>query len=116
MRNVLLIIALASAVACTRKYAELGVLHKPSLARSTTPPAHPTLIAGPADRLGACFNQFLFFSNADKEREEYQRNSLQALCPGKEWLTDAEVTSHWWTVLVFSRACVELGARCAVQR
>jgi hypothetical protein len=103
-------------LACTRKYADLGVLHKPSLARGTTAPAFPTLIAGAEDRLGACFNQFLFFSNADKEREQYQRNSLQALCPGKEWLMEAGVTSHWWTVLVFTRSCVELEARCAVRR
>lgn len=116
MRALLTVFVLLHLLGCTRKYADLGTLHKPSLARNLPTPPFPAFRPTGPDRLGACFNQFLFFSNAEKQKDEYQRQAFQILCPGREWLTDTRVTSHWWTTLLFTRACVELEAGCGTSR
>jgi hypothetical protein len=68
------------------------------------------------DHLESCFNQWLFFSNADKERNEAIPYLVRSLCPGKDYLLDSAMVEQWWTTIFFTRACVSVETKCAEMR
>lgn len=117
MKSWRLLLILILVAACTRKYVDYDVLHKPTFKRDeTVTPKAPPMRKGRADSLGRCFNQWLFFSNAEKEKEAYLPDMVRVLCPKSDWLIDARLESQWWTVLVFSRACVQMHTHCPETR
>jgi hypothetical protein len=103
---------------CTHRYVDYESIHKASFMRPgpLTPPVTTVITPGLSDALGSCFNQVLFLSNAEKEKDAYLAESVRALCPRSDWLGPTRVTNHWWTVLLFSRACVEVRTRCPAPR
>lgn len=109
-----IVLLLALLVSCTHRYADYDSIHKTSFMQPIllTPPVNVVITPGQPDALGKCFNQFLFFSNAEKEKDTYLAESVRALCPRAEWLGTTRISSDWWTVLVFSRACIEIQTRC----
>lgn len=110
------ILALA-AVGCTRKYVDYDVVNKLEFQKDQqSRPVAPVMRKGRPDKLGQCFNQWLFFSNADKERERYVPQMVQVLCPGSDWLLDSRMTTVWWTTIIFSRSCVEFTTHCPEKR
>ncbi len=116
MKSWPLLLALAAA-GCTRKYVDYDAIHKLSFGKeNASRPVGTSLRKGRQDRLGQCFNQWFFSSNAEKEKDAYLPRMVQVMCPGSEWLLDARVTTHWWTVIFFSRACAEVTASCPDKR
>jgi hypothetical protein len=65
------------------------------------------------DQLNYCFNQWLFFSNAEKEKNESIPFLIRSLCPGKDYLLDSDMTETWWTTILFTRSCVNVETSCA---
>jgi hypothetical protein len=109
----LLMLVLSSLVGCTRKYVDYDVLSKLEFRDNPDKrPIAPAMLKGSKDHLEQCFNQWLFMTNADANRNRYVPQAVQMLCPGSEWLIDARITNQWWTTLIFTRACVEITAHC----
>lgn len=103
-------------VACTQKYTDYDIVLKTDfLKNAANRPISERFLPGRADKLGQCFNQWLFFSNAENQKKEYLPNIVQALCPGDEYLVNATVTERWWTVIFFSQACVKIETFCPVR-
>lgn len=69
-----------------------------------------------SDHLKACFNQWLFFSNAEKDKETSIPMLVRSLCPGKDFLLQSEMVETWWTTIVFTRSCVSVETKCAEMR
>ena len=106
------------ATACSQKYADYDLIrkvdfHKQSYERPI--PATQVLAQG-RDELKECFNQWLFFSNAEKQKDSRIPEFVRALCPGKEYLVEASFTERWWTTLIFSQSCIEIKTLCGEQR
>lgn len=66
------------------------------------------------DELSSCFNQWLFFNNAEKEKNESIGFMVKSLCPGQDYLLNSEMVETWWTTLFFTQACVSIKTQCAV--
>lgn len=106
---------LLTLISCTQKYADYDLIrkvdfHKESYERPITP---MQVIPVGKDHLESCFNQWLFFSNAQKDKEEAIPYLIRSLCPGQDYLMTSEMTETWWTTLIFTRACVSVETRCA---
>jgi hypothetical protein len=71
------------------------------------------LPTGKNDRLSLCKSQWLFFSNSWTETEVLLPQIVQSLCPGMDWLKDLRVEKTWWTLLFYSRSCLEISSLCA---
>lgn len=98
---------------CTRKYADYDVINKLQYRENPNKrPIAPVMAKGHEDKVRECFNQWLFMSNAEKEKDRYLPMLVQVLCPGSEWLVDTRITQDWWTTIIFSQACVEVRAHC----
>ena len=113
-----ILILLILTISCTQKYAGYDLIrkidfNKESFERPTS--VYQVLPEG-KDELKSCFNQFLFFSNAEKEKNSAIPLMVRTLCPGKEYLLDTSMTETWWTTIVFTRSCVEMETSCAVQK
>ncbi len=103
-------------VGCTRKYVDYDVIHKLQFRDNPEArPIAPVMAKSHRDDVEECFNQWLFFSNAEKEKNRYLPALVQVLCPGSEYLLDTKITQQWWTTIVFTRACVEVQAHCPVK-
>ena len=74
------------------------------------------VLASGRDELDTCFNQWLFFSNAEKEKNKSISFIVRSLCPGKDFLVETEMTETWWTTLIFTRACVDMKTLCGEMR
>jgi hypothetical protein len=103
---------------CTQKYADYDLIrkvdfNKESYERPITP---MQVIPVGKDELKACFNQWLFFSNAEKEKEASVPLLIKSLCPGKDYLLQSEMVETWWTTLLFTRSCVDVKTKCAELR
>lgn len=116
MKNALILLLLAG---CTQKYADYDLIRKvefqskdayqrPITMYQVTPEGN--------DKLESCFGQWLFFSNAEKEKNESIPYLVRSLCPGQDYLLQAEMVETWWTTLIYSRACVEVNTKCANER
>lgn len=68
------------------------------------------------DNLEACFNQWLFFSNAEKQKTEAIPVVVKTLCPGQDYLLNSQMVETWWTTILFTRACVNVETTCAELR
>jgi hypothetical protein len=111
MRNILLLLALN---ACTQKYADYDLIRKVDFNKESYERPIPVtqIMAQGNDELKECFNQWLFFSNAEKQKESHIPSMVRVLCPGKDYLVLAEFKETWWTTLIFSQACIEIQTKC----
>lgn len=115
MKSYLFLILLVF-VSCTRKYTDYDVINKLQFRENPEArPVAPVMAKSHADDVQECFDQWLFFNNAEKEKDRYLPALVQVLCPGSEWLLDTRITQQWWTTIVYSRACVEVRAHCPVK-
>lgn len=115
MKTILLILLMTG---CTRKYASFDLIRKVDFNKATYErPVTLTQVA-PAgrDTLKQCFHQWLFFSNAEKEKENSIPYLVRSLCPKNEYLLNADMTEDWWTSIIFTQACVDIETQCADTR
>lgn len=105
---------LALTVGCTQKYADYDLIRKGDFNKESyeRPIAATQVMAKGRDELSECFNQWLFFSNAEKQKNERIPEFVRALCPGKDYLVQATLTERWWTTIIFTQACVEIKTLC----
>ena len=103
---------------CTQKYSEYDLIRKADFQKeSYERPVTPfQVIPQGRDYLKSCFNQWLFFTNADKERNQAIPYLVRTLCPNQEFLIQSEMVETWWTTLIFTRACVGVETKCAELR
>jgi hypothetical protein len=112
------IILLIFASACTQKYTDYDLIRKVDFNKESFERPITTMQVLPVgqDRLKSCFNQWLFFSNADKEKNEAVPFLIRSLCPGQDYLLQSEMIETWWTTIVFTRSCVSVETKCAEMR
>lgn len=105
-------------LSCTQKYADYDLIRKVDFQKETYQRPLTTFQVVPVgkDELESCFNQWLFFSNAEKEKERAIPVMVRSLCPGQDYLMENRMTETWWTTLVFTRSCVEMETRCAQEK
>ncbi len=117
MKSLIFLMTLSFLVhSCTRKYADYDVINKLQYRENPNKrPIAPVMAKGHEDKVRECFNQWLFMSNAEKEKDRYLPMLVQVLCPGSEWLVDTRITQDWWTTIIFSQACVEVRAHCPLK-
>lgn len=115
MKELLLLVLLS---ACTQKYVGYDLIRKVDFQKESyeRPITVYQVLPEGRDELKSCFNQWLFFSNADKNKERAIPAMVKTLCPGKDYLMNTEMTETWWTTLIFTRACVEMETSCAVPK
>lgn len=115
MKNILILLAL---VGCTQKYADYDLIRKVDFNKESyeRPITLTQIVPVGNDQLEACFNQWLFFSNAEKEKNNSIPFLIRSLCPGKDYLLQAEMTEQWWTTIIFTRSCVNVETKCAEAR
>jgi hypothetical protein len=109
---------LLALMACTQKYTDYDLIRKVDFQKETyTRPVTTTeVIAQGRDELNTCFNQWLFFSNAEAEKEKAIPVMVRTLCPGRDYLVNTEMRETWWTTLVFTRSCARMETLCANQK
>ena len=115
MKKILLLSLLCS---CTHKYADYDLIRKVDFNRSTYERPIPVtqVLAQGHDEIRHCFNQWLFFSNAEKEKEERTGEFVRVLCPGKEYLIQANFSETWWTTIIFTQSCLNIKTLCGDSR
>lgn len=106
------------ATSCTRKYASYDLIRKVDFNKATYERPVTLTQINPAgkDQLKQCFNQWLFFSNAEKEKESSIPYLVRSLCPRNEYLLNADMTEDWWTSIIFTQACIDIETQCADSR
>lgn len=107
-------------VGCATKYYDYPFITKDKFAleedapssKAATAERPPKLLSGRKETESFCADQILFNKNA----HDIALKSLPALvrqsCPGSKHLLNAKITQNWWTVLVYSRSCVEVESYC----
>jgi superfamily II DNA/RNA helicase len=112
MKKLLFILLLTG---CTQKYAGYDLIRKVDFNKENyeRPITVMQVLPEGRDRLESCFNQWLFFSNAEKEKNQAIPYLIRSLCPGKDYLLDAEMKELWWTTIIFTRSCVSVETMCA---
>ena len=115
MKFILLLVFLT---ACTQKYADYDLIRKVDFNRQSyeRPVTRMQVVPTGKDHLDQCFNQWLFFSNAEKEKENAIPEFVRALCPREAYLMDAKMTEDWWTTIIFTRACINIDTACAKEK
>ena len=111
MRILFILLAI---VGCTRKYVDYDLIRKVDFNKEAyeRPVTLMQVLPNGNDRLNSCFNQWLFLTNAEKDRNEAIPFIVRSLCPGKDYLLKTEMQESWWTLLVFTRACVNVETMC----
>lgn len=111
MKTIIYLLLLAG---CTQKYADYDLIRKADFHRETytRPVTLMEVIPKGKDELRACFNQWLFFSNAEKEKNKSISFIVRSLCPGQDFLINTAMREMWWTTLVFTRSCVSMETLC----
>ncbi len=111
MKTILLLFFIVS---CTQKHVSYDVIRKVQFGHGTyqQPIITKPMITEGNDRLKACFNQWLFTSNAEKRKNEAIPLIVRSLCPSHDYLVDAEVEETWWTTIIFTRSCAEIQTSC----
>lgn len=112
MKILFLILLLAG---CTQKYADYDLIRKVDFDKQTyqRPTTLMEVLPLGKDNLESCFNQWLFFSNAEKEKERAIPVMVRSLCPSQQYLMDTAMTETWWTTIIFTRSCIEMETKCA---
>lgn len=115
MKVLLLLLLVAS---CTQKYSGYELIRKVDFnQRSYERPLSVYEVTPKGkDKIEQCFNQFLFFSNANKEVEESLPLIVRTLCPNNSYLLNSDFTETWWTTIFFTRSCIEVTSTCADER
>jgi hypothetical protein len=115
MKTLFILLALTG---CTQKYTSFDLVRKVDFNRETYERPIPVTQVMPEgkDELKSCFNQWLFFSNAEKEKDQAIPFIIRSLCPGKEYLLDTEMTERWLTTILYSQSCVMIDTKCGLQR
>jgi hypothetical protein len=112
------ILVLLALVGCTQKYTDYDLIRKVDFQKETYErpiPATQVLSQG-SDSLGECFGQWLFFSNAEKQKDTAFPTMIRVLCPGKDYLVQTQVKETWWTTLFFTQSCVNIQTKCGQAR
>lgn len=114
--KILFILALVSG--CTQKYADYDLIRKVDFNRETyeRPVPATQVLAQGKDELKECFNQWLFFSNAEAQKNQRIPEFMRVLCPGKDYLIGASLTETWWTTIIFTQSCVTIKTLCGDER
>jgi hypothetical protein len=114
----LLLLVLFTLVSCTQKYTSFDLVHKVNFNRETYQRPTPVTQVLPdgKDEMKSCFNQWLFFSNAEKEKDNSIPYMIRSLCPGKDYLLDTEMTERWLTTIIYTQSCVMIDTKCGTQR
>lgn len=116
MKSVFFLSLIVLVTGCTQRYVDYDVINKLQFRDNPEKrPVAPVMAKAHRDDVKECFDQWLFFRNAEKDKERYLPALVQVLCPGSEWLVDTRITHLWWTTLVYSRSCVEVQAHCPVK-
>lgn len=116
MKIITILMLILLGISCTQKYADYDVIRKTDfLKNSNSSPVGQKVFPGTKDQLAQCFDQWLFFSNAETEKLAYLPNAVQAICPGDEFLVNTRITERWWTTIIFSQACVRIETSCPVK-
>jgi len=112
MKNALLLFFLFS---CTQKYASYDLIRKIDFNKESYERPITVMQVLPIgnDELKSCFNQWLFFSNAEKQKDESIPYLIRSLCPGRDYLLQSEMVETWWTTILFTRSCVRVETKCA---
>jgi hypothetical protein len=112
MKTIFFLLVLSS---CTQKYADYDLIRKVDFNKESyeRPITAYQVVPTGRDSLGECFNQWLFFSNAEKRKDEALPTMVRVLCPKSEYLLNAEMVERWWTTIVFSQSCVKINTQCA---
>ena len=112
MKNCFLLFIL---LGCTQKYATYDLIQKVTFNKENylRPTSLMEVVPNGNDSLESCFNQWLFFSNAQSDKESSVPFLVRSLCPHHEYLLDANFVESWWTILIFTRACVSIDSKCA---
>jgi hypothetical protein len=98
---------------CSKKYITYEAIEKTSFVYpGDHNPITPKMVIGKRQLQSSCHDQWLFNRNAMKLAEEDVRMLVQYMCPDAKHLRDITVTEKWWTILFYSRACVEIEAAC----
>lgn len=115
MKSLIILVFLSS---CTQKYADYDLIRKVDFNQETyeRPVPATQIMAKGRDELKECFNQWLFFSNAEKQKVQRTPEFVRALCPGKDYLVSAAFTETWWTTIIFTQACIEIKTLCGDER
>ncbi len=113
-----ILVVLLFVIGCTQKYASYDLIRKIDFQKESyeRPVSVYQVLPEGNDQLESCFNQWLFFSNAEKEKNAAVPAMVRTLCPGKDYLMNTSMTETWWTTLIFTRSCVEMESSCAVQK
>jgi hypothetical protein len=115
MKSLIILVMLTG---CTQKYADYDLIRKVDFKKETyeRPVPATQIMAKGKDELKECFNQWLFFSNAEKQKDERTPEFVRALCPGKDYLMGATFTETWWTTLIFTQSCIDIQTLCGDER
>lgn len=113
MKTLLLILPFL--FSCTQKYSDYDLIRKVDFNKESFERPITTMQVLPVgeDQLKACFNQWLFFSNAATKKEAAIPYLIRSLCPSQDYLLNAEMVESWWTTLIFTRSCVSVETKCA---
>jgi hypothetical protein len=111
MKTTIFLILLSS---CTQKYADYDLIRKADFDREnySRPTTTMEVLPHGKDELKSCFNQWLFFSNAEEEKNKSISFIVRSLCPGKDYLINTEMKETWWTSLLFTRSCISMETLC----
>lgn len=111
MKTILLLTLIAS---CTQKHVTYDVIRKVQFGHGEyqRPIISKAMRVDGNDRLKACFNQWLFTSNAEKRKNEAIPLIVRSLCPSHDYLIDANLEETWWTTIIFTRSCAEIQTSC----
>jgi hypothetical protein len=111
MKNLVVLMVLS---ACTQKYADYDLIRKVDFNQKSYERPVPVtqVMANGSDRLEACFNQWLFFSNAEKLKNDAIPMVVRSLCPGQDYLVNSKMVETWWTSILLTRSCVEVETLC----
>lgn len=103
---------------CTQKYSHYDLIRKVDFNQQSyeRPITQFQVLAQGQDSLGQCFNQWLFSSNAEKEKNDQLPFIVRALCPQSEYLVNSEFKETWWTSLIFTQSCISIKTTCANSR
>ena len=113
-----ILIILFLACTCTQKYADYDLIRKVDFNKESYDRPIPAtqIMALGQDELKECFQQWLFFSNAEKLKEQRTPEFVRALCPGKDYLVKATFTETWWTTIIFTQSCIDIKTLCGNPR
>ncbi|MFP5387352.1 MAG: hypothetical protein ACLGHN_14840 [Bacteriovoracia bacterium] len=100
---------------CTQKYSDYDLIRKVDFNKETyeRPVTLMQVVPVGKDHLKACFNQWLFFTNAAAKKDEAIPYLVRSLCPGQDYLLSSEMVESWWTTILFTRSCVSVETKCA---